>query len=276
MKHWGKIFGTTAGFMCGGPVGGLVGFLLGGKADKEDLLTPPKGGWLGKFAAKGMPDPANAVIYGTLKSARLYGKKDIVSGLGTLALCAKLARIDGPVNQREIDAVKTMFQVPKEQSEHVGRLFDAARDRLDDSSAVTREIFLSFQNEKQELEKILAVLFAVARADLTPYSPINQAEEGFLRSVWKAFHLSEAAWERTHAGGATYTPTASLTESYDILGVKEDDDITIIRLRWRTLMRRYHPDTITEDLTEIKKAEILQKAQKINAAWDAIRKAKAS
>ncbi|QCE35421.1 molecular chaperone DjlA [Acetobacteraceae bacterium] len=272
MRMWGKLFGTAAGIATGGPVGGIIGFILGAKADNNSLLSSPAG-WGKHFPSQGKADPQGAAFFTAVKVSALLGKKEQLLGLASLILGAKIAKIDGPVNQAEIDSFKSAVRVPDENLSAIGKAFDKARERTDDFERYAIEIGRPFQDNPQPLEPVLHLLFQIARADLLTGQPLHPAEEAFLRKVHKAFHLSQSAWERASMGIMPPNSSTSDISAYRILGVSPDADLETIRIRWRLLMRKYHPDTIEQKiLTKEQEMIFRERAQRINNAWDHIKK----
>lgn len=275
MAVWGKIFGGVTGFATGGPVGGIMGLVLGHLADKKELLTPPSGTWGERFAAHGAPDPNNAAFFAAAKIASLLGKRDQVYGLGVVALCAKAAKIDGPVNRAEIDAFKSCFQFPSEHQREVGLMFDRARNRTDDYAMYADEMGKAYMGESTEpLESLLAALFRIARADLPPHAPLDPAELEFLQRVHTGFRLSAAAWDRAESGQARAAESAGgALDAYRILGIARSAGNEEVRLRWRALIRESHPDVLArQGLPPAQYEAALERVAHINAAWDRIKR----
>ena len=66
--------------------------------------------------------------------------------------------------------------------------------------------------------------------------------------------------------------TMSSKEAYEILGVKESDDMDTIKKAYRQLIRKYHPDIISsqnKDESYMEKAT--SKTQEINQAYQVIK-----
>ncbi|KMQ87368.1 hypothetical protein RF55_13358 [Lasius niger] len=184
-----------------------------------------------------------------------------------------MAKIDGPVNTAEIEAFKSAINVPAEQLSAIAKAFDKARERTDDFERYAIEIGQAFKGNPQPLEPVLFLLFRVARADLENHLPLNPAEEDFLRRVHKAFHLSDAAWERASLGILPPANNTSDVSAYRILGVPQEADLETIRMRWRFLMKKYHPDILQQKILTKEQEKIFRdRAQRINNAWDHIKK----
>lgn len=176
MGVWGKMFGGVAGFAVGGPFGALMGAALGHAADRGSLLDAPAGGWNDHWHARGRPDPNGAAFMAAAKVSSFMGKNDQLYAIGLVALCAKVAKIDGPVNRREIDAFKQCFRFPPDNAREVGLLFDRARDRTDDFEMYGRELGRAFANDRAPLEDLLVALFTIARADVRPVARSTRAK----------------------------------------------------------------------------------------------------
>lgn len=271
MAIWGKIFGGVAGFAMGGPVGAALGTALGHAADKGTLLNPPAGGWSDRFAARTNPDPSGAATFMAAKLAAAMGKKEQLYGLSSVILCAKLAKCDAPVNRKEIDAFKMRFRVPDENMRELGRLFDMARQRTDDYEGFARELGQAYATDKQPLEDLLGVLFAIARADLAKDEPLTKEETRFLQRVHTLFGLSKGAWQRAEQGRAR--PSMVEDDAYTIMGIESSASNEEVRAHWKVLVRQYHPDVMTaRKATPAEIAEAEAKISRINAAWDLIKR----
>ncbi|QDH14037.1 DnaJ domain-containing protein [Formicincola oecophyllae] len=273
MAIWGKMFGGVAGFAMGGPLGAALGLVLGDMTDRKTILKPINGTWADNFPTRGTPDPTGAAFFGAAKMAALLGRREQLYAIGLIMLCAKLARIDGPVKQVEIDAFKGCFQFPPESQREVGLMFDNARNRTDDYMRYATELGAAYRDDPEPLETLLAVMFRIARVDLPPNAPLHPAEESFLRYCQQAFHLNEAAWRRCAQGQPRAQATGSAAECYEILGVARSASTEDIRLRWRALVRQHHPDVLArQNLTPAQAEAARLRIARINAAWDRIKR----
>ena len=115
MGYWGKLIGGTAGFFVGGPFGAVVGAALGHAADSGNMAN-----FRLPFTAADSITPARV--------AALFNRREQLFAIAVVALSAKLAKCDGPVNRAEIDAFKRQFRIQPEFLRDIGRLFDQARE----------------------------------------------------------------------------------------------------------------------------------------------------
>ncbi|WP_215747265.1 TerB family tellurite resistance protein [Gluconobacter sp. P1C6_b] len=272
MAIWGKMFGGVAGFAVGGPFGALMGAALGHAADNGSLLKPSTGGWSERFPANGRPDPNSAAFFGAAKIAAALGKRDQLYAIGLVALCAKLAKIDGPVNRHEINAFKTCFQFPPDNVKEVGMLFDRARDRTDDFEMYAREMGKAYADNTAPLENLMTALFRIARADAGPSRELHPKEIDFLQRVHRAFGLPPGAWDRAESGNSR-AAGGNEPDAYRILGITRNATDTEIRVRWRTLIREHHPDVLAQKpMSEAERRRAQDRVARINAAWDRIKR----
>ncbi|MCX2563260.1 MULTISPECIES: TerB family tellurite resistance protein [Acetobacter] len=270
MAIWGKIFGGVTGFAVGGPAGAALGVALGHAADTGALLQP-ESGWSDRFAARTNPDPGGAATFMAAKLAAAMGKKEQLYGLCSVILCAKLAKCDAPVNRHEINAFKARFRVPQENMRELGRLFDMSRQRTDDYDKFARELGQTYADDKQALENLLAVLFAIARADLKAGEPLAPEELRFLRQVHSLFGLGKGAWDRADQGMAS--PAMAENDAYMIMGIESSASNEEIRAHWKMLVRQYHPDVMAARNASAAEIEVASaKISRINAAWDIVKK----
>ena len=253
MSYWGKLFGGVAGFAVGGPAGAMMGAALGHALDQG-------GSRLGASLGSSPLSP--------VRLAALLGRRDQVFAIGVVVLAAKLAKCDGPVVRAEIDAFKRQFRVPHEAARDVGRLFDQARDSSDGYDAYAAQLSESFADNRGLLEDVLAALFAIARAD----KPLTRGEDAMLRRIHARFGLDAAAWERA-SGQAAPRMASGPEDAYAVLGVARGTSDEELRLTWRRLMREHHPDLLAARGVPpefVKRAA--EKAARINAAWDRIKR----
>lgn len=229
MAYWGKLIGGFAGFVVGGPMGAVVGAALGHAAE-SGAVRPAVGG----------------------------GGSEQVFAISVVAIAAKLAKCDGPVNRTEIDAFKRCFLIPAGAARDIGRWFDSARDSPEGPEPHAQRLGVAFAGNPGILEEVMMSLTAIAAAD----GPVNAREAAFLARVRQAMGLAEGVL----GGQAAEDP-------YAVLGLSAGESDEALRARWRALMREHHPDSLAGRGAA---PELVARAQdqvaKINAAWDRIKR----
>ncbi len=252
MSYLGKLLGGVAGMMVGGPFGAVMGAALGHAADQGTLPRLRLG--------EGGP-------FGAARIAAALGRRDQVFALGVVVLSAKLAKCDGAVDRTEIDAFKRQFRIPPESVRDIGRLFDQARDSNEGYETYARQLGTLFADNRGLLEDVLTALFAIARAD----KPLTIAEHTMLRGVHTAFGLDQLAWDQ--ARGTVARPMAGGESAYTALGLVPTATDTEARAAWLRLVRENHPDTLAaRGVPPEFVARASDKAARINAAWDRIKR----
>jgi DnaJ like chaperone protein len=255
MSYWGKLVGGMAGFAVGGPVGAVMGAALGHAADS---------GAVPRLARSGFFDPGNLH---PAKLTALFAPREQVFAMAVVALSAKLAKCDGPVNRQEIDAFKRHFRIPAGSAREVGRLFDQARDTAGDFEPYASQLGQSFSDNRGVLEDVLAGFFGIARAD----GPVNDKELDFLARTARGFGVDGAGWERARGGSAR--TTSNEPDPYAELGITRGASDEAIRAAWKQLMRENHPDSLaSRGVPPEFIARATEKVARINAAWDRVKR----
>src|ERR1700749_659141 len=143
MGYWGKIIGGMAGFAMGGPFGAAIGAALGHAADSGIAPRFP-------FSFPAMP----GTVAGQAKVAAMLGQKQQLFSIVVVALSAKLAKCDGPVKRAEIDMFRRQSRIPEGSVRDIGRLFDLARETIDDYTSYAAQLGDAFADNHPVLELV--------------------------------------------------------------------------------------------------------------------------
>jgi DnaJ like chaperone protein len=242
MSIWGKIAGVGLGAALGGPIGALIGLAAGHAVDRGVDSGGTEGPVRGPEAS-------------------------IAFTVGVIALAAKMAKADGQVTRSEVDAFKTMFQVPPAELKNVGRIFDLARQDVAGFESYAKQIGRMFRDRPNVLEDLLDGLFRIAMAD----SVFHPSEEQFLRRVAEIFGFAEHDFLRIKASHLG----PDMADPYTVLGVAHDASEEEIRKTYRRLVKENHPDTlISQGVPEEMIQTATEKIASINVAYDRVAKAR--
>ena len=99
--------------------------------------------------------------------------------IAMIALAAKLAKSDGRVKRREIEAFREISTIEPDQEEAVGRVFDLCRQDVAGYRDYARQIVRLFGPGAPVLEDIMEALFHIAVSD-GGYHP---EEDDYLEAV---------------------------------------------------------------------------------------------
>ena len=249
MSVWGKVIGGVAGFALGGPLGALLGTVAGHAVDKMKAAEAAAGG--GRDAMfDGFDQDARQVAFTT----------------AVIALSAKMAKADGRISADEIAAFKTIFHIPPDETSHVARIWDEAKNQPGGYEPYAQQIAQLFQHEPAVMEEILGALFHIAKAD----GAVHPAEMEMLSRTAMIFGFNAHAFERLkniHLGAD------GGDNPYDVLGISPDASDEEVKKTYRKLIRENHPDTLMAQGVPQEFIDLAnEKMATINAAYDRIEK----
>lgn len=239
MSIWGKIIGGTTGFALGGPLGAIIGMMIGGSFDRSAR----------KFSS------SNQIS---------QQQKKNVFALCIIVLSAKIAKADGEVTKEEIYTFKEKFNIQSEEMSEVSKIFNEAKKSSFGFKNIADQVGNLFSDNKVLLEQLLNNLFYIAEAD--GVTSINEVE--VLRSISQSFHFNETDFQRIFHSRLNNKES----DPYKILGVTREDSDNNIRKKWIELSKEHHPDYL---IAKGMPKEFIKEANKelssINLAYDKIK-----
>ena len=239
MSIWGKIIGGTAGFALGGPIGAILGVMVGGSFDRT----------------------ANQFIK---KNKIPQQNKQNIFALSIIILSAKIAKADGQVTKDEIYAFKDKFNIPENEMAAVGKIFNEAKKNKDGYEQIADQVGSLFSDNKLMLEELLNNLFYIAESDGN--TSLDEIE--ILKSISKSFGLSRNDFQRIFHARLNNKDS----DPYKVLSVNRNDDDLTIRKKWIQLSKEHHPDYL---LAKGLPKEFIDQANdelsSINLAYDKIK-----
>jgi len=239
MSIWGKIIGGTTGFALGGPLGAIIGMMIGGSFDRSAR----------KFSS------SNQIS---------QQQKKNVFALCIIVLSAKIAKADGQVTKEEIYTFKEKFNIQAEEMSEVSKIFNEAKKSSFGFKNIADQVGNLFSDNKVLLEQLLNNLFYIAEAD--GLTSINEVE--VLRSISQSFHFNETDFQRIFHSRLNNKES----DPYKILGVTREDSDNNIRKKWIKLSKEHHPDYL---IAKGMPKEFIKEANKelssINLAYDKIK-----
>ncbi|MCH2541998.1 MAG: TerB family tellurite resistance protein [Alphaproteobacteria bacterium] len=239
MSIWGKIIGGTTGFALGGPLGAIIGIMIGGSFDRSARKL----------------SSSNQIS---------QQQKQNVFALCIIVLSAKIAKADGQVTKEEIYTFKEKFNIQAEEMSEVSKIFNEAKKSSFGFKNIADQVGNLFSDNKVLLEQLLNNLFYIAEAD--GLTSINEVE--VLRSISQSFHFNETDFQRIFHSRLNNKES----DPYKILGVTREDSDNNIRKKWIELSKEHHPDYL---IAKGMPKEFIKEANKelssINLAYDKIK-----
>ena len=239
MSIWGSLIGGFVGFSFAGPIGALIGSMLGGK-----ISSSRRAGFQRSFA------PPQQVF-----------------AISLIILTAKLAKADGHVSKEELIAIKQKLKVPDHEIDQVKKIFNKAKEDSLGYEPYAQQIAQIYQNNPAVLDEVINILFYIAEAD----GEVSNSELAMIRNIAKIFSLTDSQFE----GIKESRKSSDKLNPYVVLGCSSNDDFVTIRKKYLQLSKEHHPDILVskgvpnEVIEESKK-----KMRAINSAFDKIEKMK--
>ncbi|MCD6075003.1 MAG: djlA [Rhodospirillales bacterium] len=182
--------------------------------------------------------------------------------VATIVLAAKLAKVDGPVTRKEIDAFKSLFKIAEDEVTDVARIWTAAKRDARGFEAYAHRLGILFAGDRNLQENMMTALIHLALAD----GAMNELEIRFLERVAMAFGLDRPSLARLRAK----IETPAEDDPYTVLGVSPHASEQDVKRAWRRLVRVYHPDAVMASGRSGDLAHAQQKVAAINNAYETI------
>jgi len=199
-----------------------------------------------------------------------------------VSLVAKVAKADGKVDALEaqligimLDDISAVFPESEKTKDILKRIFDEEKENIDDAQAIARNLARAIKRNKAKEQQFMGFLIQLAFVDGT----VSDSEEEILQIIAEALEFDpnayHAIFDQFEKIMANMTPQANIGDAYKLLGVSEQDDISVIKKAYRKLVRVYHPDIIkSQGKSEAYMQEATQKTQEINQAYEMIKDAR--
>ena len=239
MSIWGSLIGGFVGFSFAGPIGALIGSMIGGR-----ISSTRRSGFQQSFA------PPQQVF-----------------AIALIILTAKLAKADGQVSKEELIAIKNKLKIPDHEIDQVRKIFDKAKKDSLGYEPYAQQIAQIYRNNPAVLDEVINILFYIAEAD----GKVSDSEIAMIKSIAKIFHISQNQFE----GIRESRKDSDKLNPYIVLGCSSNDDFATIRKKYLKLSKEHHPDVL---INKGVPPEIIEESKKkmraINAAFDQIEKMK--
>ncbi len=264
MSWKGKLCGSIAGFAMGGPIGAILGGIVGHQVDKATTFS---------FAYTSLEDQQQ------LQTAFFTT---------TFSVMGHLAKADGIVSKAEINlATKVMdeMHLSAPMRTQAIALFEQGK-KSDFPLIQTLDIFQKQCGQRKHLLLMfLEIQLQAAFAD----GDIHSKEEILLSQICQQFNIShrhylsikrrlqaqfrfQEYYQQHQQSESSYHSKANIHDAYEILGVNKNNTEAEIKKAYRSLISQHHPDKlVTKGLPESMMTLAKEKTQQITKAYEMIK-----
>lgn len=236
-NNYAKWVGGGLGWAFGGPIGGILGYVLGSMFQGQQAMG-------GRSFRPGMPTTSGDF------------------NVSLLVLTAAIMKADGTVKKSELEYVKKFYvaNFGVEGAKHYIKLLGDILKKDFDVLEVSRQIgrFMDYAARLQ----LMHYLFGIALAD----GNIDNSEVEIIERIATAMGLGATDFQSIKAMFVKDTEGA-----YKILGINADAMDEEVKLAYREMAKKYHPDKVSHLGEDVKKAAE-EKFMKVNEAYETIKK----
>ena len=273
MRSWGgKIIVGLLGMLVGGPIGLVVGLLIG------------------HFLDRGVERVRSFNPFRPYAPGEKQALQDALFS-AVFSIMGHLAKADGRVSEQEIgqaEAVMTRMQLSAEQRRQAQEAFRRGKEDgfpLDEAVAQFRE---QVRHRRHLVVVFLEILLQTALAD----GDLHAEEERILYRVAAGLGVPEAQFRQilnmilaqarfggagagAGGGGGADVSRPSLSQAYQVLGVAESASDQEIKKAYRKLMSENHPDKLaSRGVPEEMIRMATEKTAEISKAYEMIKESR--
>lgn len=201
-----------------------------------------------------------------------------------VALMAKVAKADGQVCELEAELLKHTlndisghFQNSDEIREKLKVIYKKEKESFDNTLEICEKMHKLTKFDYNKRIGIMQYLLNLAFID----KEFSKTEQMIAEDIANALKIKRSDLEalinrfETFYQNQAQTVQVSLEDAYNTLGATKEDDMAAIKKKYRTLVKKHHPDIIagqgaSKDIID----EATAKLQEINEAYELIKKDK--
>jgi len=234
MKHWSKAVGAGLGYLVGGPIGAVLGYMAGHKAAQNTRAAE-----------------------GHLLIANL---------LGFTSLFLKASRTPTLGERKEtIRFISRLFRFDTEDESTAEELLDRLLAVDLDTSAMAKT-FINHSDAHMRL-RLLDILATLC---LLLHCPMEKGQIALLAEIAEALNLSQDQWKAIKVRYQAPSPTLDIACCYALLETYPEVSESKIRGAYRRLAKQCHPDVVAH-LDQATQKRYIERMTLINVAYAAIR-----
>jgi len=199
-----------------------------------------------------------------------------------IALMAKVAKADGHIHELEAELLSNTFTdisrvypQPDKVRDILKEIFNLEKQTTNNIDNLCLSLQHLTQQNPQKRMMMLTFLINLAYID----GELSHNEESMILKIAAFLHINsgqvDALMQRFASMYKAAPPRSTLNEAYNLLGATEDETMQSIKKKYRTLVKKYHPDMMSaKGASEDYIRDATQKMQAINSAYEMIKKTK--
>ncbi|HFS67317.1 MAG TPA: molecular chaperone DjiA [Flavobacteriia bacterium] len=242
MSDYVKWIGAGLGWALGGPIGAIFGLLLGSAVDNANKNEAPK--------------------YKRNDQEKKQNTKPGDFEISFLILSAIVIKADGKIDKRELDFVRNYFiqMYGSAKAERSFKLFNGIIKKNVPTIDVCRQIRENMDYASRL--QLMQYLFGISKAD----GDIHYKEIEEIKKISGYLQIGMADFESIKAMFID-----AVFNAYKVLEIKETATVTEIKIAYRNMVKKYHPDKVRHLGEEHQKAAE-EKFKQVQKAYELIQK----
>ena len=210
MSIWGGITGGLLGFVVLGPIGALVGSVIGSNLSSRSKRKRPN-----NF------------------------DKQVAFFAALFACLAKIAKADGRVDESEIKKIEEIISfklnLNKEHRKFAINIFQKAKDDNVSFESYASNIYQILSSSQNSLLVFYEILFELALAD----GILHPKEDELLKKIPRIFRFDKNVYK------SLYEKYVDQNRNYyEVLGLSENSSFSEIKKAYLKKRKEFHPDTL--------------------------------
>ncbi len=254
MQWFGKAIGAIVGFAAGGPIGSVLGALLGHRVDESGVL-------------------GGAARARSAQISRLFFEV-------TFEVMGRVAKIDGRVSEDEVRTARRIMDGMRLSREQVRDAIDCFTRGKVSSYPLTQRLE-SLREQIGGRDVLARAFMQIQLQSAIGAGPIGAEKRQLLWRIASALGVDRAelaqieellrSYER-RGGAPPPADATTLADAYRVLGVTPQTSDDEVKTAYRRLMNQHHPDKlVARGLPKSMAGVADQKTREIRAAYERVR-----
>ncbi len=258
---WGKLIGGLLGFLFAGPIGAIIGVIVGHYFDRGMYFTTLRR-WSGSAQQ-------------TIKAQQVFFS-------ATFSVMGHVAKADGRVSESEIKVARAIMKrmmLGSEQQKRAIELFTLGKQPNFDLHTTLLNLREACRNQRMLLRMFIEIQMqaAIAEGSIGPNKrrilELICETLGFAPNFTQFGGYEQAQYQQQRQYRYQRPPPPPTKDPYKVLGISATATNAEVKRAYRKLISQHHPDKlVSKGLPEEMMKLATEKAQEIQKAYDDIMK----